>query len=462
LEDTVINPPISSTSADSQPSIGESVLQIWGKQPLSGQVKISGAKNSALVILAGTVLSAEDCRLHNVPSLADIDRMSEILAALGVKLQRQGDVLEVNARHIGHSQAPYELVSQLRASFFVIGPLLARLGEARVPLPGGCAIGARPVDLHVRGLQAMGADVLIERGTVHARVRVGKRLQGAKIYLDMPSVGATETLMMAATLAEGETIIENAAQEPEVVDLANFCIAMGANIRGAGTNTIVISGVSKLHAAEFNIIPDRIEAGTFLVAGAVTRSAITLTSVIPDHLTAVIAKLREIGVGVVEDAPNCLRVVPGLDYRASDITTLPYPGFPTDVQAPLMTLLTLCEGNSVVTETLFENRMGHVPELNRMGADIRVKGNLAIVRGVPFLSGAPVMATDLRASAALVLAGLAAEGMTTMRGLHHMDRGYDDLEGKLKGLGAKVKRMIVEADTNLEEPVSEPSLAVLP
>jgi UDP-N-acetylglucosamine 1-carboxyvinyltransferase len=462
-EDTVINPPISPITPDSLPSIGESVLQIWGKQPLSGQVKISGAKNSALVILAGTVLCAEDCRLHNVPSLADIDRMSEILAALGVKLQRQGDVLEVNAQCIDQGQAPYELVSQLRASFFVIGPLLARLGEAKIPLPGGCAIGARPVDLHVRGLQAMGAEVQIDHGMVHAYVTgSSKRLRGAKIYLDMPSVGATETLMMAATLAEGETIIENAAQEPEVVDLANFCIAMGAQIRGAGTNTIVISGVPKLHTAEFNIIPDRIEAGTFLIAGAVTRSAITLTSVIPDHLTAVIAKLREIGVGIVEDAPNCLRVVPGMDYRASDITTLPYPGFPTDVQAPLMTLLTLCEGNSVVTETLFENRLGHVPELNRMGADIRVKGNLAIVRGVPFLSGAPVMATDLRASASLVLAGLAAEGMTTMRGLHHMDRGYDDLEGKLRGLGAKVKRVVVEAETSLEESLDETPLAVLP
>jgi UDP-N-acetylglucosamine 1-carboxyvinyltransferase len=417
--------------------------------------------------MAGTLLSEEDCRLHNVPSLADVDRMGEILSALGVQLQRKGDVLEVNARHIGQSQAPYELVSQLRASFFVIGPLLARLGVARVPLPGGCAIGARPVDLHVRGLQAMGADVQIEHGTVHAYVTGGKkRLQGAKIYLDVPSVGATETLMMAATLAEGETIIENAAQEPEVVDLANFCRAMGANIRGAGTNTIVISGVSSLHAVEFSIIPDRIEAGTFLIAGAVTRSEITLTSVIPDHLTAVIAKLREIGVGIVEDAPNCLRVMTGLDYRATDITTLPYPGFPTDVQAPLMTLLTLSEGNSVVTETLFENRLGHVPELNRMGADIRVKGNLAIVRGVPFLSGAPVMATDLRASAALVLAGLAAEGMTTLRGLHHMDRGYDDFEGKLRGLGAKVNRVLVEADAGGGEAVGEfahePSLVVSP
>lgn len=461
MEDTLITLPISSTStpdSQSQPTVGESVLQIWGKQPLKGQVKVSGAKNSALVLMAGTLLCADDCRLRNVPSLADIDRMSEILAALGVAITRNGDVMDVNASHIGQSKAPYELVSQLRASFFVIGPLLARLGVARVPLPGGCAIGARPVDLHVRGLQAMGADVQIEHGTVHAYITGGKkRLQGAKIYLDMPSVGATETLMMAATLAEGETTIENAAQEPEVVDLANFCRAMGAKIRGAGTNTIVISGVPSLHTADYSIIPDRIEAGTFLIAGAVTRSEIVVASVIPDHLTSVIAKLNEIGVGIVEDGPNRLRVVPGSEYRATDIKTLPYPGFPTDVQAPLMTLMTLCEGNSVITETLFENRLGHVPELNRMGADIRVKGNHAIIRGVPFLSGAPVMATDLRASASLVLAGLAAEGMTTIRGLHHMDRGYDDLEGKLKGLGAQVKRVVVEGDEALEAP-ARPSL----
>jgi UDP-N-acetylglucosamine 1-carboxyvinyltransferase len=449
------------SNLDFQPAAGETVLQIWGKNPLKGEVQISGAKNSALVIMAGTLLCGEDCRLTNVPSLADIDRMGEILTAVGVQLTRHGDVLEVNARDIGHGQAPYDLVSQLRASFFVIGPLLARLGVARVPLPGGCAIGARPVDLHVRGLQALGADVHIEHGTVHAYITGGKkRLQGAKIYLDVPSVGATETLMMAATLAEGETIIENAAQEPEVVDLANFCKSMGANIRGAGTNTIVISGVPSLHSTDFSIISDRIEAGTYLIAGAVTRSEIILTSVVPEHLTAVIAKLREVGVGIVEESPSRLRVVPGLeDYRATDITTLPYPGFPTDVQAPFMTLMTLCEGNSIITETLFENRLGHVPELNRMGADIRVKGNHAIIRGVPFLSGAPVMATDLRASAALVLAGLTAEGMTTIRGLHHMDRGYDNLEGKLKGLGAKIQRVQVATEEESKSGLScEPKL----
>jgi len=426
-------------------------LQIWGRHPLQGQVEISGAKNSALVIMAGALLCAGDCRIRNVPSLVDVACMEALLSALGIKLQRHGSTLEIDARHIGQSQAPYELVSQMRASFFIIGPLLARLGIARVPLPGGCAIGARPVDLHVRGLQALGAEVQIEHGTVYAYIRgSNKRLQGARIYLDFPSVGATETLMMAATLADGETIIENAAQEPEVVDLANFCRAMGAKIRGAGTNTIVISGVPSLHSADYGIIPDRIEAGTFLIAAAITRSEISLAPVIPDHLAAVIAKLRSIGTNVVMDAPSRARVIPGQQHKAIDIKTMPYPGFPTDMQAQFMALLTLSEGNSVITETLFENRLRHVAELNRMGANIRVKGNIAIVQGVPMLSGAPVLATDLRASAALVLAGLAAEGMTTVRALQHLDRGYENLEGKLQKLGAKLQRANGEA-----EPVSE-------
>lgn len=453
MEDRAITPTFSVTSPNSPPEEDKSVLQIWGKHPLQGQVEISGAKNSALVIMAGALLCAGDCRIRNVPSLVDVNRMGEILSALGVKLTRHGDILDVDARHVGQSQAPYELVSQLRASFFVIGPLLARLGVARVPLPGGCAIGARPVDLHVRGLQALGAEVYIEHGTVHAYIRGGrKRLQGTRIYLDVPSVGATETLMMAATLADGETIIENAAQEPEVVDLANFCRAMGAKIRGAGTNTIVISGVPSLHSADYSIIPDRIEAGTFLVAGAITRSEISLAPVIPDHLTAVIAKLRNIGAQIIAESPNRLRLVPGEHHKATDIKTLPYPGFPTDMQAQFMALLTMSEGNSVITETLFENRLRHVAELNRMGANIRVKGNIAIIQGVPMLSGAPVLATDLRASAALVLAGLAAEGMTTIRGLQHLDRGYENLEGKLQKLGAKLQR--VNVDPDLSEPAS--------
>lgn len=407
--------------------------------------------------MAGALLCPGDCRIRNVPSLVDVDRMGEILSALGVTLQRNGEVLEVNASHIEQSKAPYELVSQLRASFFIIGPLLARLGVARVPLPGGCAIGARPVDVHVQGLQAMGADVQIEHGTVYASVKGSKRrLQGAKIYMDCPSVGATETLMMAATLAEGETILENAAQEPEVVDLANFCRSMGAKIEGAGTNTIVISGVPSLHSTDYSIVPDRIEAGTFLVAGAITQSEISLAPVVPDHLTAVLAKLRSTGAEVITEAPDRLRIIPSRQSLATDIATMPFPGFPTDMQAQFMALLTLSEGNSIVTETVFENRLRHVAELNRMGADIRVKGNHAIVRGVPKLSGAPVVATDLRASAALVLAGLAAEGMTTIQGLHHLDRGYDNLEGKLIGLGAKLQRVRGEESPEETAP-AEPS-----
>ncbi|HEY9638518.1 MAG TPA: UDP-N-acetylglucosamine 1-carboxyvinyltransferase [Coleofasciculaceae cyanobacterium] len=445
LEDRPINHSLSLKDTHSLPEEEKSVLQIWGRASLQGNVKISGAKNSALAIMAGALLCPEDCRLRNVPSLVDITRMSQILSALGVKLERCGDTLDINASHLEQSKAPYELVSQLRASFFVIGPLLARLGVARVPLPGGCAIGARPVDLHVRGLREMGAEVHIEHGTVHAYLTGSRRkLRGAKIYLSYPSVGATETLMMAATLAEGETTIENAAQEPEVADLANFCIAMGAKIRGAGTNTIIISGVPSLHSVDYSIIPDRIEAGTFLVAGAITHSEITVSPVVPEHLTAVIAKLREIGAKVIAEEPNRLRIVPDR-LRATDIETLPYPGFPTDMQAPFMALLTKSEGDSVITETVFENRLGHVAELNRMGADIRVKGGNAIIRGVPILSGAPVVATDLRASAALVLAALAADGKTTIQGLHHLDRGYDNLEGKLQQLGAKLQRTPDEA-----------------
>ncbi len=400
--------------------------------------------------MAGAILCPESCCLRNVPLLADIKSMSKIIAALGVKLERKGDALEIDAHNIGQSQAPYELVSQLRASFFVIGPLLARLGFARVPLPGGCAIGARPVELHVRGLQAMGAEVQIDHGVVEASVKGNGRLKGAKIHLDYPSVGATETIMMAATLAEGETVIDNAAQEPEIVDLAGFCRAMGANVTGDGSKRIVISGVKALHTADYPVIPDRIEAGTFLAAGAITQSEISLYPVIPQHLTSTIAKLEQIGTKVVLESANRLRVIPH-SLQAADIETLPFPGFPTDMQAQLMAVLTLAEGSSVVTETVFENRLRHVAELQRMGADIKVKGNVAVVKGVSFLSGAPVMATDLRASAALVLAGLAAHGKTTVQGLHHLDRGYDNLEGKLQKLGAKLQR--VDGNLTLSEAI---------
>ena len=446
MEGRPIKLALSSSKVTSASDPNQPVLQVSGRTQLQGHVQISGAKNAALVILAGALLCPSDCRIRNVPSLVDVARMGQLLASVGVKFEQQGDIIDINAAQISTSQAPYELVSQLRASFFVIGPLLARLGVAKVPLPGGCAIGARPVNLHVQGLRAMGADVHIEHGVVHAAVPGNGRLKGAKIYLDYPSVGATETLMMAATLADGESIIENAAQEPEVVDLANFCRAMGARISGAGSKTLVISGVPRLHDVDYTIIPDRIEAGTLLIAGAITRSSILLSPVIPDHITAAISKLRKIGVQITPEGPNGIRVSPGEQHLATDIETLPYPGFPTDLQAPFMALLTLCEGNSLITETVFENRLHHVPELNRMGADIRVKGNTAIVRGVPMLSGAPVIGSDLRATAALVLAALAAEGTSTIQGLQHLDRGYEKFEDKLKKLGANIVRIEPKVD----------------
>jgi UDP-N-acetylglucosamine 1-carboxyvinyltransferase len=435
------------------PEADNSVLEIWGQHPLDGHVTISGAKNSALVVMAGVLLCSQACRLRNIPRLVDVERMAAVLKALGVKVKRDADYLELDPSDISHTRAPYEIVSKLRASFFIIGPLLAKMGVARIPLPGGCAIGARPVELHVRGLQAMGADVQIEHGTVHACIPgTRKRLQGAKIYLDYPSVGATETLMMAATLADGETIIDNAAQEPEVADLANFCRAMGARIRGVGTKTLTIAGVPSLHSTDYAIVPDRIEAGTFLIAGAITRSSITLSPVVPEHLSAVIAKLREAGSDVVVESHNRVRLVPGEEILATDIQTLPYPGFPTDMQAQFMALMALSNGNSLITETVFENRLRHVAEFSRMGANIRVNGNCAVIQGVPMLSGAPVMATDLRASAALVLAGLGAHGKTVMSGLQHLDRGYEQLEYKLTQIGARITRINgLEVDTTADE-----------
>ncbi|MDZ8225500.1 MULTISPECIES: UDP-N-acetylglucosamine 1-carboxyvinyltransferase [unclassified Nostoc] len=451
-----MNPSTSLPDVKIAPEADSSVLQIWGGHPLRGHVKISGAKNAALVIMAGALLCPGDCRIRNVPLLADVDRMGQVLSALGVSLTRQGDILDINASEIKTSKAPYELVTQLRASFFAIGAILARLGVAQMPLPGGCAIGARPVDLHVRGLQAMGAEVQIEHGICNAYVPgSSRRLQGAKIYLDIASVGATENLMMAATLAEGETIIENAAREPEVVDLANFCNAMGAKIKGAGTSRIIIEGVPKLHSVDYSIIPDRIEAGTFLLAAAITRSELLLSPVAPEHLIPVIAKLRDIGVTIIEDKPEHLRILSAETLKATDIETQYHPGFPTDMQAPFMSLLTLAEGDSVINESVFENRLRHASELNRLGADIRVKGNAAFVRGVPKLSGAPVLGTDLRASAALVIAGLAAEGKTTIQGLQHLDRGYDRLDVKLQQLGAKVLRVgEVSADAEVASTIS--------
>lgn len=415
-------------------------LEILGGQRLHGELRVSGAKNSALVLMAACLLSRETLHLRNVPPLTDIAAMGEILAALGVRVVRRGDSVELDGETINQAAPPYELVNSLRASFFCIGPLLARTGMAQVPLPGGCQIGSRPVVEHVKGLKALGAQVTIEHGVVTA-VLPGRqrRLSGGHIHLDCPSVGATETLMMAASLADGETIIDNAAQEPEVVDLADLLVAMGARIRGAGTQTIVIDGVQSLHGADYAVIPDRIEAGTFLLAAAITRSELYVGPVVPEHLGAVISKLEEAGCRLESDGVG-LTITPGT-IRAVDLRTQPFPGFPTDLQAPFMSLLATAAGSSMIVENIFENRMQHVAELQRMGAAIRLQGNTAFIEGVARLSGAPVQGTDLRASAAMVLAGLAAEGRTTVRGLEFLDRGYADLEGKLNAAGASILRV---------------------
>ena len=415
-------------------------LEIAGGRVLSGELSVSGAKNSALVLMAACLLTRDQLRLRNVPPLTDITAMGEMLSSLGCQVVRKGDCLELTGDRISTAAAPYELVNSLRASFFCIGPLLARMGMARVPLPGGCQIGTRPVVEHVKGLKAMGAQVTIEHGIVSAVMPGrGHRLKGGRIHLDCPSVGATETLMMAAVLADGETVIDNAAQEPEVIDLAGLLIAMGGRVRGAGTPTITIAGVDRLHGADYAVIPDRIEAGTFLLAAAITRSAMRISPVIPEHLGAVITKLEEAGCVIRPDGIGVEIVA--RQINAVDLRTQPFPGFPTDLQAPFMSLLATAKGTSVITENIFENRLQHVAELQRMGAAIRMQGNTAFVEGVPRLSGAPVQGTDLRASAAMVLAGLAAEGLTTVRGLEYLDRGYAHLEDKLNAAGAQIKRV---------------------
>jgi UDP-N-acetylglucosamine 1-carboxyvinyltransferase len=416
-------------------------LEVTGGRRLSGEIRVSGAKNSALVLMAACLLTRDTLRLRNVPMLTDIAAMGEILAALGVQVSRGGDVVDLDGDIISQAAPPYELVNSLRASFFCIGPLLARMGMAQVPLPGGCQIGSRPVVEHVKGLKALGAQVTIEHGVVTAVVPGSRRrLTGAHLHLDCPSVGATETLMMAAVLAEGETVIENAAQEPEVIDLAGLLAAMGARIRGAGTPTITIVGVERLHGTDYAVIPDRIEAATFLLAGAITRSELVVGPVVPEHLGAVLTKLEEAGCRLELDDRGLLRLQADR-IRAVDLTTQPFPGFPTDIQAPFMSLLATAEGTSFVVENIFENRLQHVAELQRMGASIRTNGNTACIEGVARLSGAPVHGTDLRASAAMVLAGLAADGVTTVRGLEFLDRGYADFEGKLNAVGASILRL---------------------
>jgi UDP-N-acetylglucosamine 1-carboxyvinyltransferase len=414
-------------------------LQIAGGTPLKGEVRISGAKNAALPILAATLLAEGPVSVGNVPHLQDVTTMIELLGRMGVSVTIDDRMrVEVDASTIKDCVAPYELVRTMRASIVVLGPLLARFGKADVSLPGGCAIGARPVNIHVAGLQAMGAEIQIENGYIRAKA---DRLVGTRLVLETVTVTGTENLLMAATLAEGETIIENAAREPEVVDLAQFLIAMGAKISGAGTDRIVVQGVERLNGAHYDVLPDRIETGTYLVAGAITGGHVRIKGTRPDHLDAVLLKLREAGAHIEVGDSWIDLDMRGQRPKAVDIRTAPYPAFPTDMQAQFAALNTVADGVSAVVETIFENRFMHMLEMRRLGADIRIEGNTAIIHGVPRLTAAPVMATDLRASASLVLAALVAKGTTDIHRIYHIDRGYERIEEKLEQLGAQIKRI---------------------
>ena len=414
-------------------------LKVTGGCRLSGEVKASGAKNATLPIIAASLLTADDLVLNNVPHLSDIRTMGRLLSGLGVKVERQDDseTVRLNAKDLTTLTAPYDLVKTMRASIVTLGPMVARFGEARVSLPGGCAIGARPVDQHIKGLQTLGAEVVIDHGYVVAKA---KRLKGAHIVTDMVTVTGTENLLMAATLAEGTTVIENAAREPEVVDLANCLNAMGAKIRGAGTSVIEIQGVDQLHGTTHSVLPDRIETGSFLVAAVMTRGDVTVTHAAPHTLDIVLEKLREAGATVLT-GDDWIRVSIDRRPQAVSVRTVPHPGFPTDMQAQFMAMDTIAEGTGRITETIFENRFMHVPELQRLGANITVDGHTAVVSGVSELSGANVMATDLRASASLVIAGLVAKGETIVDRIYHLDRGYDHMEVKLASLGAQIERI---------------------
>ena len=412
-------------------------MVIQGEQRLEGSVRIGGAKNAALPILAATLLGKGSCTLTNVPQVADVFTMSKLLRHLGATVETNGDRFTVSVDEISSHRAPYKLVKTMRASVLVLGPLIARCGEAVVSLPGGCAIGARPINLHLMALERMGAEITIEHGNVHARVQ--GRLRGARIYFDVTTVTGTENIMMAACLAEGTTVIENAAREPEIADVAQFLIRRGARIDGAGTDVITIEGVAALHGADHQIIPDRIETATYLVAGAITTGDVTVERCRPEDSEALMAKLTEAGADLVI-GKETIRIRAPKRLRCVNVKTLPYPGFPTDVQAQMMALMTLAQGSSMITETVFESRFMHVLELQRMGANIRIDGNHAVVTGVERLSGAPVMASDLRASACLILAGLAAEGETRVGRVYHLDRGYEQLDQKLTGIGARISR----------------------
>jgi UDP-N-acetylglucosamine 1-carboxyvinyltransferase len=414
-------------------------LQIRGGVPLDGEVRISGAKNATLPILAGALLADGPVTIGNVPHLQDVTTMIELLGRMGASVTVDERMrIEVDPRTTRETFAPYDLVKTMRAAILVLGPLVARHGSADVSLPGGCAIGARPVNIHVAGLQAMGAEVHIENGYIKARAG---RLKGARIVLETVTVTGTENLMMAATLAEGRTILENAAREPEIVDLALFLNSMGARVSGHGTDTIIVDGVESLHATSYDVLPDRIEAGTYLLAGAITGGRVRARNARPEHLDAVLAKLEEAGAKVVR-GDNFIEVdMGGRRPRAVDIRTAPHPGFPTDMQAQFAALNTVADGVGTIVETIFENRFMHMLEMRRMGAEIRLEGNTAIIKGVPKLTAAPVMATDLRASASLVLAGLVAEGTTEVERIYHIDRGYECIEEKLQGLGAQIRRI---------------------
>ena len=409
---------------------------ITGGEKLRGTVSISGAKNAALALLPATLLAEEECILHNIPCLKDISTMIGVLRVLGLKIEVSGSTVRVRGDKPISYESPYELVRTMRASVLVLGPLLAKIGKARVSLPGGCAIGSRPVDLHLKGFKKLGAKINIRHGYIEAE---STQLRGAKIYLDRLSVGATENLMIAATKASGETIIENVDKSPEIVDLANFLNKMGAHISGAGTDVITIKGVKHLNGCEHTIIPDRIEAGTFMAASAITGGDIEIENVISEHSEALITKLKEAGVKILEEGGR-IRVKGPSKLKSVNLKTLPYPGFPTDMQPQMMALMSVAEDTSIITETVFENRFMQVGELQRMGANIEIEGHSAIVKGVPFLSGAPVMTSDIRAGAALVLAGLVARNDTEVLRIYHISRGYERLEEKLLSLGAKIRR----------------------
>ena len=418
-------------------------LAIQGGNRLEGEVRISGAKNAALPILCASLLTGETMQLHNVPELNDVVTMRKLLQQLGIQIETSGSMMALSAANVDKLEAPYDMVKTMRAAILVLGPMVARFGEARVSLPGGCAIGSRPVDLHIKGLQAMGAEIQIEHGYIHAKVskRNGNgRLKGTRIFFDLVSVTGTENLMMAAALADGVTVLENAAREPEVVDLAHCLIEMGAKIEGVGTDTLTVTGVSKLHGASYRIMPDRIESGTFLVAAAATGGSITLTDTRADILENVLEKLQEAGA-IVHVAGSTIALQMKKRPKAVNLRTAPYPAFPTDMQAQFMALNCIAEGSAMVVETIFENRFMHVQELRRLGAQIDVEGNTAVIRGCEQLEGATIMATDLRASACLAIAGLVAQGETVIDRIYHLDRGYEHIEAKLSQLGANIRRV---------------------